>query len=169
MEDVVKGEVSQLLIYAKDEGMQAIRSLFGLTVKVQSSPIFLQYLYFKDGQVKAVYYIKETLNIDNLSFTTMLSDGTLKDLAVSEFYFAGFNSSQYLEIASVYKDLIITLKDSAEGLLKEKILKPLTQYGNMLLKTHFGEKAKLEIRNAYRTFVVSDEDNIRSINFDYQV
>ena len=39
----------------------------------------------------------------------------------------------------------------------------------MLLKTHYGEKAKLEILNAYRTIAASDEDNIKSINFDYQV
>lgn len=64
--------------------MQAIGSLFGLTVKLPNPPIFLQYLYFKDGPTKTVNYIKETLNIVNLSFTSILSDGTLKDLTASE-------------------------------------------------------------------------------------
>lgn len=148
MEDIVKGGYSQLSIYAKDEGMQSIGSLFELTVKVQSSPIFFQYLNFKDGPFKAVYYTKEALNFDNLSFITMLSDGTLKDLAAPEFYFADFNSSQYLETASYFKDLIIALKDSSEDLLQAKIQRPLIAYENILLKTHFGEKAKLEILNA---------------------
>ena len=148
MEDIVKGGDSQLSIYAKDEGMQSIGSLFELTVKAQSSPIFFQYLNFKDGPFKAVYYTKEALNFDNLSFITMLSDGTLKDLAAPEFYFADFNSSQYMETASHFKDLIIVLKDSSEDLLQAKIQRPLTAYENMLLKTHFGEKAKLEILNA---------------------
>ena len=53
--------------------------------------------------------------------------------------------------------------------MQAKIQRPLTAYENMLLKTHYGEKAKLEILNAYRTIAASDEDNIKSINFDYQV
>jgi len=73
--------------------MQAIGNLFGIIVKVPSTLIFLKYLYFKDGPAKAIYDIKEALNIDKLSFTIMLSDVTLKDLVASAFDFAGFNSS----------------------------------------------------------------------------
>lgn len=80
----------------------------------------MQHLNFKDGPTKTVNYIKETLNIDNLSFSSILSYGTLKDLAASAFNFACFESSQFLAAVSDYKDLVITLKDSAEGYYKQK-------------------------------------------------
>ena len=121
--------------------MQAIGSLFELTVKVQSSPIFFQYLNFKDGPFKAVYYTKEALNFDNLSFITMLSDGTLKDLAAPEFYFADFNSSQYLETSSHFKDLIIALKDSAS-----KNSKAINSIWKYVIKNSLWRKSK--IRNS---------------------
>lgn len=41
--------------------MQAIGNLFGLTVKVPSTPIFLKYLYFKDGPEKKPYIILKKL------------------------------------------------------------------------------------------------------------
>lgn len=165
--DIASKGLQTLAVYAKDTLISGIGTLFGLNVKLDPPSAVLQSLSFDVPPEKTVYFLKENLNYDNLSFLATMSDGSTLKLTANDFNFSGFDTSAYQEKVEDFKDLVIKLKDSVSVQNGFKVPRVLTDSEKHLFESR-NQTGKKIIRNYYGTILASEED-LSKVVFNYKV
>ena len=158
--------LQSLAVFAKDTLISGIGSLFGISITVPNPLPYLQELVFEVAPEKVVYYIKENLNLDDLSISAILSDGTISTLTSEFFTISGFDTTSFFEHWEDFKNITFTLKEYMGFQKGFQVPRRLTESEKILLERN-GNQKKV-IRNFYGKIIAS-ENNVGELVFPYKV